>query len=82
MDLVKEYLFDKYVFCLGLLGVVDLQSELGYIFEIVRLIYGLVIMVYLKRCKIWYIFVRNLKFKVDELDFRCQRVCGECLIFD
>lgn len=24
MDLVKEYLFDKYVFCLGLLGVVDL----------------------------------------------------------
>lgn len=32
MELAKKYLFEKYVFYSGLLGVGDLQSELGYIF--------------------------------------------------
>lgn len=82
MDLAKEHLSDKHVLCPGLLGVVDLQSELGYIPETVRLIHGPVTTVHSKRCKIWHIPARNLKSKADESDPRRQRVCGECLISD
>ena len=82
MDLAKEHLSDKHVLCPGLLGVMDLQSELGYIPETVRLINGPVTTVHSKRCKIWHIPARNLKSKADESDPRRQRVCGECLISD
>lgn len=82
MDLAKEHLSDKHVLCPGLLGVVDLQSELGYIPETVRLIHGPVTTVHSKRCKIWHIPARNLKSKAHESDPRRQRVCGECLISD
>ena len=82
MDLAKEYLSESHVLCPGLLGVVDLQSELGYIPETVRLINGPVTTIHSKRCKIWHIPARNLKSKADESDPRRQRVCGECLISD
>ena len=70
MDLAKEHLSERHVLCTGLLGVVDVQSELGYIPETVRLINGPVTTVHSKRCKIWHIPARNLKSKADDV-----RVC-------
>ena len=61
MDLAKEHLPERHVLCPGLLGVVDLQGELGYIPETVRLINGPVTTVHSKRCKIWHIPARNLR---------------------
>lgn len=80
MELVKNHLSEKHVLCPGLLGVGDLQNELGYIPQTVRLINGPITTVHSKRCKIWHIPARNFKSKADESDPRHQRVCGECLI--
>ena len=73
-------LVEKHVLCTGLLGVVNLQSELSYIPQTLRLINGPITMVHSNRYKIWHIPATNFKSKADESDPRHQGVCGECLI--
>ena len=80
MELAMKHLSEKHVLCPGLLGIVDLQSELGYIPQTVRLISGPITTVHSKKCKIWHIPATNLKPTADESDPRHRRVCGECLI--
>lgn len=79
-ELAKQYLTDQHVLCPGLVGVDDIESELGYTPKTVRLINGPVTTVHSKTCKIWHIPAKNVKSKRDESNCRHHRMCGECLI--
>ena len=79
-ELAKKYLTDQHVLCPGLVGVDDIESELGYTPKTVRLINGPVTTVHSKTCKIWHIPAKNMKSKGNESDSRHHRMCDEYLI--
>ena len=59
LELPKMHLSDKHVLCPGLVGVDDLQGELGYFPKRVTLINAPVSTVHSKTCKIWHIPARK-----------------------